>query len=123
MSVLYITKLSGSLPYDCTDCRTEPDGDSVEIKSSHPKADVIEVATALAVTESQKIRVSLSFKDYIANLLGDTSMATLQFNVTLEYSDSSSFVAYTFSCASKCTDGTFIGQIDLLNSKTDTVKV
>ena len=93
------------------------------VKSNHPKADVIDVVTTLTVKESQKIRVSLSFKDYIANLLGDTSMATLQFDVTLEYSDGSSFLAYTFSCASKCTDGTFIGQIDLLNSKTDTVKV
>ena len=113
----------GSLPYDCTDCRTEPDGDSIEIKSSHPKADIIEVVTALAVKESQKIRISLSFKDYIANLLGDTSMSTLNFNVTLEYSDGTSVLAYAFKCASKCTDGTFIGQIDLANSKTDTLKV
>ena len=43
--------------------------------------------------------------------------------MSLEYSDGSVFDAYSFDCATECVDGNYHGKIDLINARSDTVKV
>ena len=62
-------------------------------------------------------------KDFISNVLGNTALANLQLNMTLEYSDGSVFDAYKFDCKTQCIDGSFDGKIDLINARSDTIKV
>ena len=84
---------------------------------------MFEAHTTFEVKSSQNIRVTLVLKDFLSKAFGDTSLAKLQINMTLEYSDGSVFDAYKFSCATQCIDGEFNGKIDLINARTDTVKV
>ena len=65
----------------------------------------------------------MTFKDYVSNVLGDSSQAKLKVNMTLEYTDGSVFEAYAFDCSTQCVDGNFNGKIDLLNARSDAVKV
>ena len=76
-----------------------------------------------SVTNDQNVRLELVINDFISSILGESSSSRLDVTFWLEYSDNSVSEEHLFRCSLDCVDGQYSGNIDLRNTKTDTVKV
>lgn len=77
----------------------------------------------IPVEEKQNVRLNLKVSDYVGNVVGDSSYALMQLNISLQYSNGDEGSLYKFDCSTECIDGNFDGPIDLSNDKEDLIKV
>ena len=81
------------------------------------------VETLINVEADQNVRLNVEAKDYMGNVMGDSSWAQFELYSSLLYSDGRQSEANEFLCESSCVDGEYDGPIDIKNTKTDKVKV
>ena len=123
----FFINLSGSFDWDCTGCSILYDGDSIIVENQHGEPTYFELSTAVYLEESQNVRVTVHLIDYVAELIGDNSLARSSFKAYIDYGDGVQSQKTHLECNKECFNGVFIGDIDvkteISNSGTYTLKI
>ena len=75
----------------------------------------MELSTYIYLEESQNVRVTAEWVDYVANLIGDSSLARSSLTAYINYGNGVQSDTTNLNCNEECIDGAFVGNIDVRN--------
>ena len=73
------------------------------------------MSTYIYLEESQNVRVTAKLVDYVANLIGDSSLARSSLTAYINYGNGVQSDTTNLNCNEECIDGAFVGNIDVRN--------
>ena len=98
--------------WECSDCTVTNEGDAIKIENRFGEPSDFELTTSLYIKESQNVRLTIDFLDYVADLTQDNSFARSSIEAHLDYGETSS-PKTTFNCEDDCLKGVFVGNLDI----------
>ena len=103
--------------WNCVDCTIVNDGDGIIVENRFGDPSVFEIATEIMLNEDQNVRVTLEFLDYVADIVGDNSVARSNIEVFLDYGDNVVSPITRMECNSECLNGYFNGNLGIRDER------
>ena len=105
---------NSELNWDCTDCTVVREGDAIKVENRFGEPSDFVLSTTLYIEESQNVRLTIKFVDYVADLIQDNTHSKTSIEAYLDYGEIDS-PKTLLVCAEDCLQGIFEGNLDIQN--------